>query len=114
MTVSVEVRHQVSLYLRWIGALGGTIMGCLLLCSASLYARSKPLSDRLLPQDITLAGKGASQHVMLLAECADGLERDVTAQSTLSVSQPELARIDGSGTLVAQVSNGEFTLTAAY
>jgi hypothetical protein len=114
MRASLEIRHHFSRHLRRIGVFGPTIMGCVMLCGPSLRARSKQASLRLLPQDITLTAKGGSQHVLVLAEFADGLERDVTAQSRLSVSQPELARMDASAKVVALASSGQFILTASY
>ena len=58
-----------------------------------------------------LSGKAASKRFVVLATTADGLERDLTYQSTLSVDQPSIVRVDPSGQ-VRSLQNGEATLEA--
>ncbi len=69
------------------------------------------LSLRILPERIMLSRKAASQRFVVLATTADGLERDLTSQSTLSVDQPSIVRVDPSGQ-VRSLQNGEATLEA--
>lgn len=70
-------------------------------------------SLRVVPQEVTLWGAQASQHFLVLAEYADGLERDVTSSVRFSLSGTDKGEIDGSGKLVAQAS-GEAVLTAKF
>src|SRR6266852_8894305 len=90
-----------------------------LLLAASLvlpqWARtvdSKPLSIRVVPPKISLWGVSASQRFLVLAKYKDGLERDVTADTELSLSPPALGRIEG-GRLVA-TADGKSALAARY
>src|SRR5215467_4107544 len=73
----------------------------------------KPVSIRMVPEKVTVWGAQGTQHFMVLAKYADGLERDVTAASRFTVSQPAKGEIDGTGKLVAR-SAGEVVLTAKY
>ncbi len=57
------------------------------------------LSIRMLPAEMVLRGVDASRRFVVLASFADGLERDVTSQSRIRVSDPALARLDGAGRL---------------
>lgn len=78
---------------------------------AALRPPVQLLSLRLLPQDVALSGLKASQRLLVLGQYADGLERDVTRQSRFSVSDPDLARIDENGRLVA-VKDGQVRVSA--
>ncbi len=69
------------------------------------------VSLRLVPEQVLLSGAGASQRVLVLATGSDGLERDVTAEASLSISHPEVASLDPEGKLVS-ISDGEATLRA--
>ena len=64
----------------------------------SLAAAEPPAASvrslRLVPQDWTLWGAKASQQFLALATYSDGLERDVTANSTFSISDPKVAAVD--------------------
>ena len=72
---------------------------------------ARPLSIRILPQDVTLWGARASQHFLVLARCADGLERDVTLQAQFKFSEPDKGEIDASGKFKAR-GYGKTVLTA--
>src|SRR5207248_10211820 len=58
-------------------------------------------------------GAQGSQHFMVLAKYADGLERDVTSATRFSLSQHAKGEIDTTGKFVAR-SAGEVVLTAKY
>src|SRR5205814_115777 len=73
----------------------------------------KPLSIRLLPEDVTVWGAQGTQHFMVLAKYADGLDRDVTSTTRFTVSQPAKGEIDSTGKFVAR-SAGDVMLTAKY
>jgi hypothetical protein len=69
---------------------------CLLIASflnASLLGADWT-SLRIVPSDVVLATAGQSQHFLVLARSPGGLEEDVTAQSTLVSSAPEVASVD--------------------
>ncbi len=74
---------------------------------------STPVSLRLVPEKAELWGADASQRFVVLAKYSDRLERDVTSQSRLSVSDSNVARVDESGRLVAQ-TDGEVVLAARF
>ena len=69
------------------------------------------LSLRLLPDRIVLSGTASSQRFVVLATTPDGLERDLTSESSLSVDPPSIVRVDPSGQ-VRSLQNGEATLEA--
>ena len=64
------------------------------------------VSLRLMPDQVVLEGAGAGQRVLVLATGGDGLEREVTAQASLSISRPEVASLGPEGKLVS-ISDGE-------
>ena len=76
-------------------------------------AASEPIAVRLIPQEPTLWGKGASQRFLLLARYADGMERDVTTQSRFSSSQELIAKVSESGRAVA-LGDGKTVLSASF
>ena len=88
------------------------LAGLLFDSSAAGQTRQAPLSLRLVPKEIRLWEAGATQRFLLLGRYADGLERDLTSQADLSVSDPAVARLDREGK-VAAVARGAATLTAA-
>ena len=88
--------------------LAGMLLGSF---PAAGQTREAPLSLRLVPKEIQLWGSGATQRFVLLGRYADGLERDLTAQADLSVSDSAVARLDREGK-VAAVARGATTLTA--
>ena len=75
-------------------------------------ASAEIVSLRLVPEQVALSGAGASQRVLVLATGSDGLEREVTAQASLSISHPEVASLGPEGKLVS-ISDGEATLRAS-
>ena len=74
-------------------------------------ARSDLLSLRVVPEGAVIWGVKASQRFLVLGNYADGLERDVTRQSELSISGPPLATVDEEGRVRAQ-ADGETALRA--
>ena len=76
-------------------------------------ASRAPVSLQVSPQDVRLWGAAASQHFMVLAKYADGLERDVTSSTHFSLSPAAKGEIDTTGKFVAR-SSGEVVLTAKY
>ena len=68
---------------------------------------------RIVPQEPALWGRAASQQFVVLGDFGDGLERDVTSQSRLAVSDPGLAEIDESGKLTA-LAEGRLELEVAF
>ena len=81
----------------------------------SLLAGAGPelISIRLAPQEITLWGPKASQRFLVLAHYTDGLERDVTPQSRLSLSNQEVAAIKQPARVVAK-ADGKALLAAEF
>ena len=71
----------------------------------------KLLSLRILPEEPTLWGASAAQRFVLLGLYADGLERDVTSEARLTLSDDGIASMKEHGRLVAR-SNGTVTLRA--
>ena len=71
------------------------------------------VSLRILPQQVTLWGDGASHRVLVLGSYDDGLERDVTLESTFSISDPGVAAIQSGARLIA-LSDGEAVLRAEF
>ena len=69
------------------------------------------LSIRLLPEEVTLWGRDASQRLLVLGKYSSRLEQDVTSMVRFSVSDPEVARVDESGKLLA-LADGETLLQA--
>ncbi len=67
------------------------------------------VSIRIFPEEPVLWGQDAVQHLVVLAECTDGLERDVSAQCRFSLSDETVARLDESMRLVA-MTDGETEL----
>ena len=60
-------------------------------------SRAQLLSLRLIPSNVTLPTQASSQRFLVLGEYSDGLERDVTAECVLSVSDPAKGKIGDSG-----------------
>ncbi len=69
------------------------------------------LSVRLVPDNVTLWGAKASQRFLVLGKYADGLEREVTAESHFQLSDEWVVRVDEGGRVVA-LGNGEAELSA--
>ncbi len=67
------------------------------------------VSLRLIPEDRTLRGAGASQRFVALAKYSDGFERDVTTAGKLSVSDEQIAGISPDHRVTAR-ANGQTIL----
>ena len=74
------------------------------------YGKAALLSLRLVPHQVTLWEVRASQRLLVLGTYSDRFERDVTLQSHFSISDPQVAKIDG-GRILA-VAEGETVLEA--
>ena len=71
------------------------------------------LTIRLVPEEINLSGAHAAQRIMVVGKYSDGLERDLTGQSRISVTNPALARVEDGAQIVA-VADGHAEVTAAF
>ncbi len=92
------------------------LSGSLLFSGTPAPSPSHPpqaLSLRLLPQEIRMWGADASQRLVVVATFADGMERDVTADSRLEVIDHEVADLRAEGKLVAR-NDGETTIQAEF
>lgn len=78
---------------------------------AAAEQSAKLTSIRIEPQGRTLAGAGASQQLLVIAEFSDGAERDVTDRVVWKLSDPSLARIDNDARLFS-LADGALTVTA--
>ena len=67
------------------------------------------LSVDLVPQDVTLWGKGGSQRFLVLGKYSDGVQRDITTESRFSIGDLRIARFDEAGRLFA-AADGETSL----
>src|SRR5438034_9609242 len=88
-----------------------------LLCSIALVtpaAGANWSGLRIVPQDISLARAGDSQHFSVLARSADGQEEDVTSQCRISSSAPEVAAVDPARRVLTGKSRGQSELRAAF
>lgn len=73
---------------------------------------AKLLSVRLEPQDAILWGANSGQRFVVMGKYSDGLERDVTALSKLSVTPERVAQIR-SGTKVVAMADGQAAVSAS-
>jgi len=74
---------------------------------------AKLLSLSVVPQNPKLWEAGATQRFVVLAEYADGLERDVTSEAAFWVSNKDAGEIDNSGKFIAR-NSGEVVLTVRF
>ena len=81
--------------------------------SGGREVKAKPSSLRVVPETVTLWGNKASQRFVVMGEFTDGLERDVTGDSTFSVSDPAKGEIDGWGRFSARAA-GQVVLTGRF
>jgi hypothetical protein len=88
-----------------------TLALCCLLTGSAALAAGDPASVRVIPERVTLHGARAAQRFVVLGAFADGLEREITGQSRLSISDPLLASLDPAGRIVAK-ADGELVLKA--
>ena len=79
----------------------------------AVEVRSRLVSLRLVPDRTTLWGAGSRQRLLVMAKYSDGLERDVTNQSDLVLSDSKVAKIDDSARVLA-VGSGEAELSASF
>ena len=73
--------------------------------------KAQPFSLQLVPSDVTVWGIQSSQTFLVLGKYEDGLDRDVTFQTRLTLSSPQQGTIDERGRFVA-LDSGEVVLTA--
>ncbi len=84
-----------------------------ILLALPAYPQAQSLALRIYPREASLWGTAASQRFLVLARSADGVERDVTSSSALSLSSASAGEIDPSGKFVAR-ADGRVSLTARY
>ena len=77
---------------------------------AKRYRKAALLSLRLVPHQVTLWGVRASQRLLVLGKYSDRVERDVTLQSHFSISDSQVAKVDGRRILA--LAEGETVLQA--
>lgn len=80
--------------------------------NVSPVVAAEALSIRVVPDEIELGGADAAQRVLVIGKFADGLERDITSDSQIAVSNPALAKIEGGR--VRAISDGRSEVTATY
>jgi hypothetical protein len=111
-----DARSPKVIKVRWLNAsLLLPFIGAVALTPA---AERKPALDpvvslEVVPPQVTLWGSQASQHFLVLAHFADGVERDVTSQARLSLSPADKGRVDTVGKFMASAS-GEVLLAAKF
>ena len=72
------------------------------------------VSVRMVPQNVVLGGtESPSQHFLLLALYADGIERDVTSQAAFAISGSGKGQIDKLGKFIPQAT-GQCVLAAQF
>src|SRR5260370_599750 len=78
----------------------------------SLFCTLRAAAEhRIAPNDVTLTGPKATQRLLLLDMTDEKATGDRSAQAKWSSSNPEVAAVDGKGT-VRSVADGEATITA--
>ncbi|MBL8179013.1 MAG: DUF1549 domain-containing protein, partial [Bryobacterales bacterium] len=83
-----------------------------LLCGVALSGAERPVSLRVYPRQVSLAGAKASQQFLAIARLGDGTERDVTDEASWTLSAPGLASMKGAR--LSAVGDGKISLTAAF
>ena len=83
----------------------------ILMAAIPLAGQSPKLS--VYPENAVLFGEGARQHIIVTSTDADGMARDVTAKANVTLSGPEIARLEKPG-LVRAAAPGTARLTASY
>src|SRR5437899_9002 len=87
------------------------------LCSVALVtpvAGANWSGLRIVPQDISLARAGDSQHFLVLARSADGQEEDVTSQCRISSSAPDVVSADPARRLLSGESRGQSEIRVQF
>lgn len=69
------------------------------------------ISLRIVPEEVHLSGVNTSQQLLVLGRYSDGLERDLTVPSGVSVASSRVAAIDGQARLTA-LAEGQTTVRA--
>jgi len=87
------------------------IFSALVFSAVAAQPGTKLTSIRIEPQGRTLAGAGAFQQLLVIAEFSDGAERDLTDRAVWKLSDPSLARIDNDARLFA-LADGTVTVAA--
>ncbi len=93
------------------------VVSSVFVCAMAAFEAPAPshsptlLALRLVPEQAHLTGPEAAQRFVVMGTFADGLERDLTSDSRLRISDPELARASDAGRVVA-LAPGEVTLRA--
>ncbi|MCU1272824.1 MAG: hypothetical protein JWO48_255 [Bryobacterales bacterium] len=87
------------------------VFAVLALSAAAAEPGPRLTSIRIEPQGRTLAGAGASQQLLVIAEFSDGAERDLTDRAAWKLSDPSVARIDNDARLLA-LADGALTVIA--
>ncbi len=64
------------------------------------------VSIRLEPGEVELRGAGATQRFLVVGEYSDGLQREVTSESRLWVSDPGIVRLESVGRVVSVSAGG--------
>ncbi len=98
-------RNKVAVLLAMLG------VGFSGISTAGAEAGKRLLSLKLVPEEVTLWGSGARQQFLVLGTYADGLERDVTLRSRVSISDPAVATV-GEGARVLALADGRAVLKA--
>ncbi len=76
------------------------VVSSVLVCAMAAFEAPAPshsptlLALRLVPEQAHLTGPEAAQRFVVMGTFADGLERDLTSDSRLRISDPELARVE--------------------
>lgn len=78
-----------------------SVVGLLLAADLASAAGAQIKSLRLLPAEVTLSGKGASQQFVVIAQMSDGAESDVTARTTFLARDPAIAAAREAGRVFA-------------
>ncbi len=81
--------------------------------SGSAGPLKRVTSLRVLPAEVTLWGGKASQRVLVLGRCADGVERDVTLQSSFSLADSLVAELETPGRVRA-LADGQTLLKVEH
>jgi len=89
---------------------GAASMGLLPLLFVAVLRAAEPVSLQILPGDVLLSGSQASQRIVVQATLDNGYQKDVTAEASLRVGDPRIARIEDS--ILKPAGDGATQLTA--
>jgi hypothetical protein len=106
-------RYAMRMFQRFSLLLVAAVIGVAAVSAATADKSGAPVSIRMLPQKAVISGgKQAYQHFVVVAQYADGLERDVTTDAKYSLSRNN-GQIDQQGRFTP-AQNGELAVTARY